>query len=275
MGRVECLICGDEFKAITNTHLKQHRLTLDQYITMFDLDKTDWQSKKQMEAADVSKAYNVDCMNKAHRKLIKNGKAYVQSETFKVNNSKRMIENNPMFDPEVAAKVGITMHEKYKHEVHPNTGGTNPGASKHMKLHNPMFDPVCAFLAQAKGRQTLRKNGNVSTGQKLLYKIMDGISSISNISYKKEYYLLGYFLDIAILSIKVAIEYDGHRRHYENNGEFDVKRDKILCNQGWRILRIDTDAMFSNRIANDIWQFINYSTEVRTCLGKKYNQFNL
>ena len=227
---------------------------------------------------DYDKNYVVSCkntkkMNKAHKKLIKSGKAYIQSDKFKVINSKRMKINNPMFDKDVAKQVSETLREKYKHEIHPNTGNKRPDFSKWLKENNPIWDPVHS----AKIKETLLRQGNISKGQDLLYKIMDGIAKTTHnqITYNKEYKVDHYFLDVAVPSLRVGIEYDGHFSHYLDDGMKDVFRDYELNIYGWRILRIDNNYIFKNEVVNDIWQFINYSTEVRKCLGKKYNQLNI
>ena len=134
-----------------------------------------------------------------------------------------------------------------------------------------MFEPTYAQIIMSKSRQTLLKNGNISKGQKRLNKILDGITNMLNVEYFKEYFIAGYYLDTAILSLKTGIEYDGHNNHFAKNKTYDLLRDCKLIERGWRILRIDTDAMFSERIGSDIWKFI-HSNEVRKCIGKRYKQ---
>ena len=43
---VECKICGKEFKVITNTHLKLHNVTSNEYIKDFNLVLSDWCSEE-------------------------------------------------------------------------------------------------------------------------------------------------------------------------------------------------------------------------------------
>jgi len=51
-----------------------------------------------------------------------------------------------------------------------------------------------------------------------------------------EYPFLNYTLDIAILSLKIDIEYDGFRYH-QGRELHDKKRDEELKKRGWRIIR--------------------------------------
>ena len=54
---------------------------------------------------------------------------------------KRMIEHNPMKNPEVVKKMINTKKRKYCREKHPMFGRKLPDVSKLMKEHNPMKNP--------------------------------------------------------------------------------------------------------------------------------------
>jgi very-short-patch-repair endonuclease/DNA-directed RNA polymerase subunit RPC12/RpoP len=63
--------------------------------------------------------------------------------------------------------------------------------------------------------------------------------NINNLDYLYNYPIYGYFLDFAWVKLKKYIEIDGSQ-HYANQGviDRDIKRDKLICSNGWKVLRI-------------------------------------
>lgn len=54
-----------------------------------------------------------------------------------------------------------------------------------------------------------------------------------------EYPVYPYFIDFAFLNIKLAVEIDGYYHFINRNKiEHDMKKDKVLIEQGWKIYRI-------------------------------------
>lgn len=53
----------------------------------------------------------------------------------------------------------------------------------------------------------------------------------------------GYYIDIALSSLKIAIEYDGWYYHKKYKKKNDIKRSKQLRKEGWKILRIRSKAL--------------------------------
>jgi len=266
MGRIKCLCCGNKYRSITNTHLSRHNLTLKEYIKKYNLNPSEWGSKKFLLAKIETGKTNVKLMNKAIRKLAKEGKLWIQSKEGRKLNSERMKTNNPMSNKNVSNQVKNKLIEKYKHETHPNKGRKRPDFSEWLKKNNPMKDELYASLVLSRSRKTLVKQGNISKGERMLYHLMDALSNHFNFKYEKQHPVLSYIIDVAIPNKKIAIEYDGHQRHYKTNE--DTLKDIKLLDCGWRILRIGRNHMFTSNVGNEIWNFIN-NREKRTCLGHK------
>jgi len=72
---------------------------------------------------------------------------------------------------------------------------------------------------------------SVSAPQVKLYGLTKEIYEDTEINYQFENYLL----DVAILSIKVDVEYDGS--YWHQNQKHDDKRDKKMNSLGWRVIR--------------------------------------
>lgn len=62
------------------------------------------------------------------------------------------------------------------------------------------------------------------------------------VGYKREFFVLGYFLDFAFENIKLDIEIDGSQHWLDKRiVEHDKKRTEKLLNNGWRVIRIRWD----------------------------------
>jgi very-short-patch-repair endonuclease len=86
-------------------------------------------------------------------------------------------------------------------------------------------------------------------------------------NYISEYRVGQYSIDFAWLNKKLAIEIDGKQHEYSENKNRDFQKDKLLKENGWKILRIKWIDLFNNtsdwiNIANDFINnsinFINY-----------------
>lgn len=77
-----------------------------------------------------------------------------------------------------------------------------------------------------------------------------------------------YFLDFAILDLKIDIEIDGvqHLRN-QTNIDHDITRDKHLISLGWEIYRISVKELLDENMLNELILFI----ENRESTHRKYN----
>jgi very-short-patch-repair endonuclease len=83
----------------------------------------------------------------------------------------------------------------------------------------------------------------ISKPQKLLYEIIKMIcpDAILNMYVRIKAHNRGVFLDIAIPSLKIDIEYD--EPHWHQNKQKDDMRDAKLLALGWKIIRINHDEL--------------------------------
>jgi very-short-patch-repair endonuclease len=58
------------------------------------------------------------------------------------------------------------------------------------------------------------------------------------IQYEYEYPFHPYFIDFAIVDHKIAIEIDGRQHNQNERMLIDIKKDKKLIENGWRVFRI-------------------------------------
>lgn len=139
------------------------------------------------------------------------------TEEMKAIHKNRMLVNNPMKNPEIVEKVSAQAREDYK-----------SGKRKSPHLYKYGL-------------------GRHSDGQEALYNILNSIG----VEYQKEYSFMAdsdcpnkyrLYVDAAILSSKIIIEYDGWPYHqFKRVQENDRKRDSWLRGKGWGIIRIVGD----------------------------------
>lgn len=65
-------------------------------------------------------------------------------------------------------------------------------------------------------------------------------------NYKREFRFYQYSIDFAWIHKKIAIEIDGCQHELLENKSRDNKKDKLLIENGWKVLRIKWKDMFNN-----------------------------
>jgi len=255
-------------------------------------------TKKMKENASVRMKENnpmkdEEIKNKSHESLMKTlndpnfvhpnkgrlrpdllGKPSKMSEEAKDIASARMKEDNPMKVLEIRNR----MIESYKRTcaldgyVHPNKGRERLDAKNRMlSNNNPMKDPETARLVWAKAKETIKKNGGISEGQRKLYEYLDSMG----FKYEPEcFFQLGqldfsYILADAYLpDFKIIIEYDGYSDHYSEEGiKRDRKRDDYVDKLFQiSVIRIDTNSIFAKDVDKTILKAID---ELKTVSSPK------
>ena len=156
--------------------------------------------------------------NEKTRKLIKDGKFHLNTpeiiakcklvtntKEMREASSKRMQQNNPMFDLETRKKVSKSLQELF--EKYPEKR-LNARMAKH------------------------RKSGRKTSIEKKVAKFLDFLG----IDYVFQYPILRYNVDFAIPDLHIVIECDGEYWHKDKK-EQDLIRQKNIEEQGWFVLR--------------------------------------
>jgi len=129
-------------------------------------------------------------------------------------------------------------------------------ASERMRLNNPTFKKEVRdkISQKMKGRVPSQRCGNgsgLTEPQKLL---MNGINKYAPIAeyaittHKKRGsgYPQNYKVDIALLDYKIAIECDGATHHSHKRKDEDIKRDLLLNELGWKVVRFWNKEILEN-----------------------------
>lgn len=163
--------------------------------------------------------------------------------------SNRMKKNNPMHNPETAAKVGETRKHLYKQGilVPPARGKPRPDVAERMSSEaNPMKNPTIRRLTLQKIVRSWKKNGRISQGENKVLEALRGLK----LNFIHQAVISGpkrnYILDFMLPDYSICIEYDGHSNHYTNKGIADsIQRDKwVLKHYGIQTVHIHRDEAF-------------------------------
>ena len=101
-----------------------------------------------------------------------------------------------------------------------------------------------------------RWNNEPSYPEKFFMKVID--NNFEDKNYIREYPIGIYSVDFAWINKKLAIEIDGEQHdRFEEYAQRDTEKDKLLINNGWKVLRIKWKDMCNNP-KNEIKKAIDF-----------------
>jgi very-short-patch-repair endonuclease/transposase len=128
--------------------------------------------------------------------------------------------------------------------------------------------------------KTAWRTSNLSYPEKLFLEKLELLNWGREYSIIREYCVFPYFIDFAFVNEKVAVEIDGSQHLLVERKEKDSKKDDLLLNNGWSVIRITDKEVKTNldNIMGEIKNVLNTKTSSqRYNLGilsttKKYNK---
>lgn len=252
-------------------------------------DKTPWWVEKgvpnpmknpetrKKASISIRKTFKDKNIGEIISKIKKGKKTKPMSEAAKKVASERMKKNNPMKNPEIVSKMKKSYRKTVSKEnyIHPNRGRKRPDAKKRMESeNNPMKNYETARIVWEKAKNTIRKNGNISEGQKRLYDLLDSLK----IKYEKEKYFkinnqnIGWaYADAYIPKLNLIIEYDGIQSHYSAKGSrYDTRRDRQLrILYRVSVIRLSRDTVFAENFIDTLKEAINEIKMEKNPIRKK------
>ncbi|MCX7772132.1 MAG: endonuclease domain-containing protein [Clostridia bacterium] len=163
--------------------------------------KKQWQYKKDMFRQQGYVYCSVSCSHQIMQKV----RSETMSKTNKSYASERMKNNNPTLRPDVRAKIS----EKRKGRSPSLRYGNGSGLTEPQKK---MIEALSDYLPVAE--YPIPTHKSKSSGYPQCYKP-----------------------DIAIPKLMIAIEIDGASHHLHSRKAEDKKKDTLLAELGWRVLR--------------------------------------
>lgn len=94
-----------------------------------------------------------------------------------------------------------------------------------------------AFM-KAHPEKTAWRRSNQSYPEKVFEKFLTERGYADKFLIQREYSFFPYFIDFAFVDLKIAIEIDGSQHLLPERKERDEKKDSLLQENGWRVIRI-------------------------------------
>jgi len=241
---VECQICHEKMKAITNTHLQKHGVTLDNYKKMFSDEKM-WKTRQT--------SWNKGLTAKTDERVRKNHEKTVESmrRKYGVDNASQI----PGFREkarQTMIKNGTTGLGKPK----PGTSAKLKGKPKSLKHREHMSEalikqykenPERREISRRAGCKAFRKvvGRAYSPPQRKLYHIVKSVFPETKYNYRVKISKNHYrYLDVAVPSLLLDFEYDGILHELlADVQENDKKRTMELEQLGWKIIRFNKNTL--------------------------------
>lgn len=112
--------------------------------------------------------------------------------------------------------------------------------------------------------KTAWRLSNVSYPEKLFIEYIESNGLDKKYSIIREYSVFPYFIDFAFVNQMVAIEIDGSQHLLPERKEKDDKKDKLLNNLGWFVVRISENEIKTNikEVFNKITSILNEKPKV-------------
>lgn len=141
-------------------------------------------------------------------------------------------------------KFSKLLKEKYK------SGIIKPYIKdKHHTIETKLKLSISMKRAHAEGRAwnigKSRWNNEPSYPEKFFIKVIN--NEFDDKNYKREFNIGIYSIDFAWIDKKLALEIDGEQhQRFDEVKERDIRKDKFLIENGWKILRIQWKNVYSN-----------------------------
>ena len=114
----------------------------------------------------------------------------------------------------------------------------HPENYKHSEeTKNKLREIRLKFMA-AHPEQTAWRRKNMSYLERMFDKLLKENGYYDKYKIVREFSVFPYFIDFAFINGKIAVEIDGSQHLLEERKKKDEEKDKLLIEQGWRVLRI-------------------------------------
>lgn len=255
--RIICDVCHKEFSRPYKTYLLCHMYNYD----TCDKCKDSKAKETCLEKYGVNTHMLVPEIQEKFKNVIyeKYGVDYIsQIDTAKEQKKQTCLKNfgveNPMYSEALKAKLEQTNIEKYgcknphqNEEVKRKTELTN---IKKYGVKNPNQNPII----KEKAMRTMKKNGNVPTSKQQLSLCEIIKTKYPDAILNHPFGTCSLDVFICVDNIKIDIEYDGSFWHTDQ--QRDIRRDKYLQSQGFKILRIRSGRMMPTN--NELFEAVDY-----------------
>jgi len=117
---------------------------------------------------------------------------------------------------------------------------------------------------KANPEKTAWRTKNISYPEKLFNDNLIKLGWNKKYNIIREKSVFPYFIDFAFIDLKVAIEIDGSQHEEKERKKSDIKKDKLLKENGWRIFRVKAINLYHDvdKVFEKLKVFINNGIKV-------------
>jgi very-short-patch-repair endonuclease len=139
-----------------------------------------------------------------------------------------------------------------------------PNSFKHSEETKKIISEKRLEFMKNNPDKTAWRLSNISYPEKLFIEYVESIGLDKKYSIIREYSVFPYFIDFAFINQKVAIEVDGSQHLLPERKERDDKKDKLLNELGWFVIRISEKEIKTNigEVFNKIISILNEKPKV-------------
>lgn len=105
------------------------------------------------------------------------------------------------------------------------------------KTKQKMREKRLKFMKE-NSEKTAWRQSNFSYPEQQFFKFLEEKEYTKKFNIQREFSVFPYYIDFAFVDIKLAIEIDGSQHLLEDRKQRDMKKDKILKENGWKVIRI-------------------------------------
>lgn len=113
-----------------------------------------------------------------------------------------------------------------------------PNSFKHSEESKAKLRDARLKYMKEHPEKTAWRRSNISYPEKMFMKFLEEKGYSSKYLIHREYSVFPYFIDFAFVEPKIAIEIDGSQHLLPERKVRDEKKDALLIEQGWKVIRI-------------------------------------
>lgn len=162
--------------------------------------------------------------------------------------------------------------DKVSHQLHPeNFKHTSESKAKLREIR-------LKFMKEHPEKTAWRKRNKPSYPEECFIKYIKDRKLDEKYTIEREKSFFPYFADFAFEQLKLVVEIDGSQHLNSNRRESDIKKDEIIRNAGWKVIRltenlVKTDWITIDSIFSNLDNIDNSNTKtfgIFKCSKKKY-----
>lgn len=121
-----------------------------------------------------------------------------------------------------------------------------PEHFKHTEATKSLIREIRLKFLKEHPEKTAWRSKNMSYPEKRFQQMLENDDFAKKYLIYREYSVFPYFIDFAFVDLKVAVEIDGSQHLEDDRKERDNKKDALLIENGWKVIRFTAKDVLEN-----------------------------